>query len=45
MDELEALVLFYKFSLGDAKSMSLRERANWINRSLERQARRAASNG
>lgn len=39
MDELEDLVLMYRFSLHEVKSMTVRERANWINRWLERRAR------
>jgi hypothetical protein len=43
MNELEALVVMYKFSLHDAKVMTLRERANWINRHIYRQNKSEAA--
>ena len=39
MDELEALVHMYHFSLHEVKGMSLRERSNWLDRFHARQDR------
>ena len=40
MDEWEQLVLTYRFSLSDVKSMTVRERTNWLNRAIARNMRR-----
>jgi hypothetical protein len=40
MDEWEELVMAYSFSLHDVKSLTVRERTNWINRAIARSMRR-----
>lgn len=40
MDEWEQLVLTYRFSFSDVKSMTVRERTNWLNRAIARSMRR-----